>query len=159
MSAIGIDQVKEKIEDLKSREKQPEVKELVDLIGMVVDSIGTVEVQAAGEQQAILRAIEIMEQAMDKRLEAMNDRFIAVQREIGALREEMNARFEALQREMDTRFEALQREMNARFEALRREMNARFEAMNDRFKVLMWWIPLWFTILTGVITVLLKFLL
>ncbi|HID57455.1 TPA: hypothetical protein EYP37_13050, partial [Candidatus Poribacteria bacterium] len=91
--------MKEKIEDLKSREKQPEVKELVDLIGMVVDSIGTVEVQAAGEQQAILRAIEIMEQAMDKRLEAMNDRFIAVQREIGALREEMNARFEALQRE------------------------------------------------------------
>jgi phage host-nuclease inhibitor protein Gam len=172
VTALTIEQVKERIEELKSKEIQPELREVVDLVEMFVSSVETMGVQVSGDSQAILRAIDVMERAMDKRFEAMNERFIAVQREMnarfealqremGALREEMNARFEALQREMG----ALREEMNARFEALQREIDARFEAINerfvaidDRFKTLMWWIPLWFTLFTGVFTTLLKLL-
>ena len=125
-----MEQVREKIEELKSKEMQPELREVVDLMEMFISSFETIGAQTSGESQVVLRAIDIMGQTMDKRFEAMNERFIAVQREISALREEMNARFEALQG----------------------EMNARFEAMNDRFRTLMWWIPMWFTIFTGVFT-------
>ncbi|MHA1405740.1 MAG: hypothetical protein ACTSSI_18410 [Candidatus Helarchaeota archaeon] len=55
----------------------------------------------------------------------MNKRFEAMDRRFEALQEEMNKRFEA----MDKRFEAMQEEMNKRFEA----MDKRFEAMDRRF--------------------------
>jgi len=72
-------------------------------------------------------------------IEMMNARFELVMKENMALRQEMNARFEA----MEKRFEAMEKANAARFElvmkenmALRQEMNARFEAVNQRFEAM-----------------------
>ena len=70
-----------------------------------------------------------------------------------ALREEMNARFEAITKEMNSRFEVITKEMNARFEAQKRESDARFEALEKRFNFLQWTMMLGFTILSILITV------
>lgn len=61
----------------------------------------------------------------------------------------MEKRFEA----MDKRFEALQREMDKRFEILQREMDKRFEAVDKRFTTMQWVMGLGFTIVIALMSI------
>jgi len=63
---------------------------------------------------------------MDKRFEAIDKRFDAMQ-------QQMDKRFEAMQQQMDKRFDAMQRQMDKRFEAMQQQMDKRFEAVYKRF--------------------------
>jgi chaperonin cofactor prefoldin len=67
---------------------------------------------------------------------AIND----VRMDVGALRAEMNTRFEKLEKGVDARFEKLEKGVDARFEKLEKGVDARFEKLekgvNDRFEKL-----------------------
>ncbi len=81
------------------------------------------------EELKALRQIEA------DRFQAINDRFVSMDKRFEALQREMQARFEA----MDERFKAIDKRfeaMDKRFEALQREMQARFEAMDERFRAI-----------------------
>ena len=106
------------------------------------------------EELKALRVIE--ENRFSTTLREMDKRFEAVSQRFEALEREMQARFEALQKDMDRKFEI----MNQRFEALEREMQARFEAINKRFEVLerrlnfmQWLITVGFSFLALIITI------
>ncbi|MHA1732593.1 MAG: hypothetical protein ACTSU5_11670 [Promethearchaeota archaeon] len=63
---------------------------------------------------------------MDKRFEAVDRRFEALQKEMDRRFEAVDRRFEALQKEMDRRFEAVDR----RFEAIELQLHALTEKVN-----------------------------
>ena len=93
------------------------------------------------EELKALRVIE--ENRFSTTLREMDKRFEAVSQRFEALEREMQARFEALQKDMDRRFEmmsqrseALEREIQARFEALQKDMDRKFEIMSQRFEAL-----------------------
>jgi len=89
-----------------------------------------------GHQRELIKTV--LEQ-MDKRFEAMQKemdrRFDAVDKRFEALQKEMDRRFEAMQKEMDRRFDAVDK----RFETLQSEMNRRFEALTRRIDRFMIW--------------------
>ncbi|MDI6736822.1 MAG: hypothetical protein QME42_11650, partial [bacterium] len=63
----------------------------------------------------ILQEIRISREETNKRFEAMDKRFEAMQ-------EQMDKRFETMQEQMDKRFETMQEQMNKRFEAMQEQM-------------------------------------
>jgi len=75
-----------------------------------------------------------------------------VREEMKADRESLVREIEALRNEMRTFQESILRGI----ESLRREMEVRFESIEARFRMLMWWIPLWFTLFSGFLIGLLK---
>jgi chaperonin cofactor prefoldin len=67
---------------------------------------------------------------MDKRFDAVDKRFEAMQ-------EQMDKRFHAMQEHMDKRFEAMDKRfesMDKRFEAMQEHTDKRFESMDKRFE-------------------------
>ncbi len=56
---------------------------------------------------------------MDKRFEAVDKRFEAMQ-------QQMDKRFDAMQQQMDKRFDAMQQQMDKRFDAMQQQMDKRF---------------------------------
>ncbi len=71
----------------------------------------------------ILEEIRISREEANKRFEAMDKRFEAMQ-------EQMDKRFDAMQKQMDKRFEAMQEQMDKRFEAVDRRFEEQTKALN-----------------------------
>ena len=91
---------------------------------------------------------------VDKRFEAVDQRFEIMQKSIDQRFDAVDKRFEAMQHYMDKRFgvvdkrfESMQESMNQRFEVV----DKRFEDMNKRFTMLMWFTGVLLTIGIAVI--------
>ena len=110
-------------------------------------------VRVEEELKNLNKMLMVIEEANQKRFEAMEKR-------LETMEKANQQRFEALQREMDKRFEAMEKRFEAmekanqqRFEALQREMDKRFEALEKRLNFTQWMIGIGFGLLGLLITV------
>jgi DNA anti-recombination protein RmuC len=72
---------------------------------------------------------------MDKRFDAVDRRFEAMQEQMDKRFDAVDKRFEAMQEQMDKRFDAVDK----RFEAMQEQMDKRFEALTRRIDRFMFW--------------------
>jgi len=107
---------------------------MIDLAEEIVENIKNEQSHLATKDD-IKQVIEMMNARFEAMEKANTARFELVMKENMALKQEMNARFEAVNQRfeaMDKRFEAMEKANAARFEAI----NQRFEAINHRFESL-----------------------
>jgi hypothetical protein len=128
------------------REQLPKLLQEDPLFGAQVVGVLQQTLSPRSELVRVLEEIRALREDFARRFEAVDRRFEAMDERFRALQEEMDRRFEAVERRfeaMDERFRALQEEMDRRFQAmeerfraLQEEMDRRFQAMDERFRAL-----------------------
>ena len=117
-------------ETIQERPGDGSIRELVEQLHM--------EREAFREyRQTLEDRFRTQDQRFESILREANARFEAILQELGAVRREMDTRFEAVMdrfQAQDQRFEAILQEIGS----LRREMDVRFESQEKRLSFLMW---------------------
>ncbi|MCL4557895.1 MAG: DUF3782 domain-containing protein [Deltaproteobacteria bacterium] len=115
------------------------------LVGLLVSDVATRQ-----EFTTLLRELKAMREAsdakfdamqrdMDRKFEASERRFEAIEGELKAMREASDAKFDAMQRDMDRKFEASERRFEAiegELKAMREDSDRKFEAIDKRFEAI-----------------------
>ena len=111
------------------------------------------------ELKAQREIIASLQKEMIVRFEAMDERFVVLQREMDRRFGVIEKRFEAMDKRfeaMEKRFEVIEKRfeaMDERFELLQREMDKRFESVEKHLSFLQWFMTGGFTFISILITI------
>jgi exonuclease VII large subunit len=98
----------------------------------------------AGQQQVNQRLDDLQVQ-MDKRFEAVDQRFESIDKRLDDLQTQMDKRFEAV----DQRFEAMQQMMDKRFEVVDQRFESMDKRLDQQFQLTLWVGGVLVTIIVG----------
>jgi len=142
MTPIEKDKIRSIIRSYRLKSiREEEEEQLVNIFYEITDTL----IKEDEEWKATVATKEDTRMVM----EMMDKRFEAQQREMDKRFNAVDKRFEAVQKSIDQRFESMQREMDRRFES----MDKRFEDLNNRFNSMQWLIGVGFSLLAILLAV------